>query len=134
MPMEVGSVKKWGTPTETFWCCHGTLVQAHSDHGSHVWYEDQEGLVLTQFIPTETNWRRNDVSIKLIMDDRDSAGHNFRSIQDSLPCERDYFRFRYDRDVWDLKVKCDNPVEFLFPFAKWKMNNIHYFFQLKMLK
>jgi DUF1680 family protein len=110
LPMEAGSVKKWGTPTETFWCCHGSLVQAHSDYGRHVWYEDQEGLVLTQFIPTETNWRRNGVLIKLILDDRDSMGHNFLSIQDSFPCEQDYFR--YDRDVWDLKIDCDSPMEF----------------------
>ena len=30
LPLRSGSAKKWGTPTEDFWCCQGTLIQAHT--------------------------------------------------------------------------------------------------------
>ena len=30
LPLRSGSTKKWGTPTDDFWCCHGTLIQAHT--------------------------------------------------------------------------------------------------------
>ena len=30
LPLEGGARKQWGTPTEDFWCCHGSLVQAHT--------------------------------------------------------------------------------------------------------
>jgi len=34
LPLSAGSKKGWGRPTEDFWCCHGTLMQAHA------WYPD----------------------------------------------------------------------------------------------
>ena len=61
LPLEAGAVKKWGTPTDDFWCCHGTLVQAHALHNSAVYYEDAEGLVVSQYIPTELTWERSGV-------------------------------------------------------------------------
>jgi len=30
LPLSAGARKLWGTPTCDFWCCHGTLVQAHT--------------------------------------------------------------------------------------------------------
>ena len=30
LPLHAGGFKRWGRPTEDFWCCHGTLVQAHA--------------------------------------------------------------------------------------------------------
>ena len=53
LPMRPG-LKKWGIPTDDFWCCHGTLVQAHPIHGTYALYTDDEGIVLSQTIPTET--------------------------------------------------------------------------------
>ncbi|MFP3814060.1 beta-L-arabinofuranosidase domain-containing protein, partial [Bacillus sp. SIMBA_005] len=38
LPLEGGAIKNWGTPTEDFWCCHGTLVQAHTRHASLTFY------------------------------------------------------------------------------------------------
>ena len=58
LPMYPGAEKVWGTPTEDFWCCHGTLVQAHTIYANHIWYasEDAAGLTLSQYIPNETRW------------------------------------------------------------------------------
>lgn len=51
LPLEGGAVKNWGTPTEDFWCCHGSLVQAHTRHSSHVFYRDADAsLVIAQYI------------------------------------------------------------------------------------
>ena len=30
LPLHAGAQKIWGTPTDDFWCCHGSLVQAHT--------------------------------------------------------------------------------------------------------
>ena len=30
LPLEPGAQKIWGSPTDDFWCCHGTLVQAQA--------------------------------------------------------------------------------------------------------
>ena len=39
LPFYAGAEKVWGTPTEDFWCCHGTLVQAHTIYTNHIWYD-----------------------------------------------------------------------------------------------
>ena len=51
-----GSTKRWGSPTNDFWCCHGTLLQAHSHHATAVVQRDADGLRISQFIPSTTTW------------------------------------------------------------------------------
>ncbi|KQQ03366.1 MULTISPECIES: beta-L-arabinofuranosidase domain-containing protein [unclassified Rathayibacter] len=51
LPLEGGARKDWGTPTEDFWCCHGTLVQAHTRHSGLVFYLAEDGeLVIAQHL------------------------------------------------------------------------------------
>jgi DUF1680 family protein len=95
LPLEAGAVKKWGTPTENFWCCHGSLVQAHPLHGSATYYKDDEGLVLCQFIPTELTWRRPDADVKVTLSQDTQTDHVHRPsalaldllIESSAPAE-----------------------------------------------
>ncbi|HEU5102140.1 MAG TPA: beta-L-arabinofuranosidase domain-containing protein [Roseiflexaceae bacterium] len=65
LPLEAGGVKKWGTPTDDFWCCHGTLVQAHALHNSAIYYEDAEGLLVSQYIPSELTWERSGATVRV---------------------------------------------------------------------
>lgn len=53
LPLHAGSVKKWGTPTGNFWCCHGTMVQAHTLYADLAFYASGTSLVIAQFIPSE---------------------------------------------------------------------------------
>ena len=70
LPMFPGAEKVWGTPTEDFWCCHGTLVQAHTIYANHIWYAGTDGLTLSQYIPSETRWEagRGVVTLRLSED------------------------------------------------------------------
>ena len=56
LPLNAGAVKIWGTPTEDFWCCHGSLVQAHPIYANNIFYADADGLVVSQAIPAEASW------------------------------------------------------------------------------
>jgi len=60
MPMAPGTRKVFGTPTESFWCCYGTGVQAFSDLASSIYFHDPEDKVLyvNLFAPSEVTWRR----------------------------------------------------------------------------
>jgi len=56
LPLEGGARKVWGSPTEDFWCCHGTLVQAHTRHSSLVFYGDDDGsLTIAQHIAAQAH-------------------------------------------------------------------------------
>lgn len=50
LPLKAGSRKKWGSRKHDFWCCHGTMVQAHTIYPSLCWYEDGERVIVSQYI------------------------------------------------------------------------------------
>ena len=105
LPLQAGSRKIWGSPTNDFWCCHGSLVQAHTAHSAHVYYEDEAGLVVCQYIPTELTWERDGVPVvvRQVFDREASTGE---------VCDRDGSLHRPKRWVIELSVRCDRPVEF----------------------
>lgn len=53
LPMETGAKKTWGSTTNDFWCCHGSLVQAQSRHDRYIYYTGAESLTIAQYIPSE---------------------------------------------------------------------------------
>lgn len=65
LPMCPGGAKKWGSPTEDFWCCHGSLVQAHAMHDRAICFEDADGLAVAQYIPSECEWQRAGARVAL---------------------------------------------------------------------
>jgi DUF1680 family protein len=96
LPLHGGAVKRWGSPTEDFWCCHGTLVQAHTIHNQGVYYADDAGLVICQYVPTLARWQWNgaDVSVKQTFDPQYGSTR------------------RPPNTVIDIEIACSQPSEF----------------------
>jgi DUF1680 family protein len=65
LPLQPGARKVWGTPTEDFWCCHGTLVQAHTLYAPGAWNTAGGDLVLSQFIPSQLDWKPEGVAVRV---------------------------------------------------------------------
>lgn len=65
LPLHAGAVKKWGSETEDFWCCHGSLVQAHAAHGSRAFFRTKDGVALVQHHPTEYGFTWEGTAIQL---------------------------------------------------------------------
>jgi uncharacterized protein len=107
LPMRSGSVKKWGTETDDFWCCHGTLVQAHSVYPNHIFLQKGDDLLLSQYIPCQLDWdyRGNNVSLTLAEDTHPEAHR------------RPHCR------SFALKIACAQPLEFTIHFRlPWWIN------------
>jgi DUF1680 family protein len=101
LPMRSGSSKQWGTPTDNFWCCHGTLIQAQSQYLNHIVYGGDGGdLVISQYIPCELELDHQGSRVKLTL----SAAN------DPQPQPRPGGR------AYELKVACDPPREFAIKF------------------
>jgi hypothetical protein len=100
LPLRSGSVKKWGTPTDDFWCCHGTLIQAHAAYPNHIFYEDGKELVLSQYIPCQLEWSKNGINISLTLSEVSQSEAHHR------PRSRSY----------ELKIACAQPMEFTLKF------------------
>jgi hypothetical protein len=65
LPLEPGAKKVWGTPTNDFWCCNGSLVQAHTRHDRYIYYADDAGITVAQYIPSEVRWEQAGVEVRL---------------------------------------------------------------------
>jgi len=52
MPLTQGAQKPWGTKTESFWCCHGTAVQACASIQNYIYYNSGNDVILNQYIPS----------------------------------------------------------------------------------
>lgn len=76
LPLEGGGRKTWGSPTEDFWCCHGTLVQAHTRHSGMVFYADDDGeLTVAQYIGARTRVATAAGEVAVWVEVLDDAGY-----------------------------------------------------------
>ncbi len=54
LPMEPGSKKMWGSPTDDFWCCHGSLMQAHPSLDQAIVLVGDGSVTVSQYLPSTT--------------------------------------------------------------------------------
>lgn len=96
LPLHAGAEKVWGSPTEDFWCCHGSLVQAHTMYANHIWFESEKGLTLSQYIPNEAswNWHEQEISLQLKQDQQLDSQHRPHSL------------------AFELQIQTPHPQEF----------------------
>jgi uncharacterized protein len=105
LALRPGSQKRWGSPTHDFWCCHGSLVQAHTIHNAYVYYESEDGLEIHQYIPTELRWEWQGAPVVI----RQEFDFESSASQPHLP---DSPLHRPSRWVVNLTVYCERPAEF----------------------
>ncbi|MGI6625556.1 MAG: beta-L-arabinofuranosidase domain-containing protein [Limnochordia bacterium] len=111
LPLESGGKKIWGTPTEHFWCCHGTLLQAQMSYANIVFYEHDDGLFINQHIPARLSWHKGETAISLEQTISPQTGHNVAI--------RDINRYQQSRPAGlcvDYRISCEEPVEFVLEF------------------
>lgn len=104
LPMKSGSVKKWGSKTHDFWCCHGTTVQAHTIYPQLCFYEDSEKnrLVIGQYINSEYKHSENVTVVQSVDMKYYNDGASFDEHDDS----------RMSRWYIKLNVKAYKPEQF----------------------
>jgi hypothetical protein len=73
LPLEPGAQKAWGTPTHDFWCCHGSLVQAHTLYPDSIYYagpspeDGRPGITVAQYIPSRLRWEQDGVPVEITL-------------------------------------------------------------------
>lgn len=117
LPLEAGAQKRWGTPTDDFWCCHGTLVQAHTNYNSFIFYEDKEGLYVSQYIPSRLTWQKNGGNV-ILEQTISSQTDNMVAINEINPSQKN----RPNEICINYKIQCDRPLDFAIKFrVPWWM-------------
>jgi DUF1680 family protein len=62
-PLLPGYWRMFGTPDHGFWCCHGSGVESHSKFGDSIYFHDDSGIWVNQFIASELDWKDRGVRI-----------------------------------------------------------------------
>ena len=67
LPLKSGGIKKWGTKTKDFWCCHGTMVQAQTIYPNLCYYQNPSDrrIFVGQYIPSEATFTLDNDKIKI---------------------------------------------------------------------
>lgn len=92
-----GGEKGWGHPTMDFYCCHGSLVQAQTRYMRYIYFENDRGLTVSQYIPSTLSWQHNGTNVKV---EQDFDGNQWNKNVDA------------PRWTIHLKVTADSPTSF----------------------
>ena len=105
--LAAGSRKYWGSRTHHFWCCHGTLVQANAAFQQGIFYQAEDGLVISQYQPAETHMtaQGEDVCLRMELDSFTDQNIRIRPVQREYPDRPEQLRLL-------LKVCCAGPADF----------------------
>jgi hypothetical protein len=53
LPMKAGLRKEWSSETNSFFCCHGTMVQANASLNRGIYYRDRDDVYICQYFDSE---------------------------------------------------------------------------------
>lgn len=116
LPMKAGLRKDWSSETDSFFCCHGTMVQANAAWNRGLYYQDRDGIYVCQYFDSEVkaNIAGTPVTIVQSQDRMSGSGMNssitagvqginpMTAIHENMPTYRRY----------DFNVSLSEPTEF----------------------
>lgn len=68
MPLIQGGRKPWGTKFDSFWCCYGTGVQACASFQNYIYYKEEKGVRINQYIPSLYRDGSRTISMEKVLD------------------------------------------------------------------
>jgi len=76
--LAAGLWKLFGTPTQDYWCCTGTMSESFSEFGDSIYFHDDGGVYVNLFIASELNWSER--GVRLVQETRlpDEEGTTLR--------------------------------------------------------
>jgi len=117
--VSANSKKKWGSETQHFWCCHGTLIQANASYEQQIFLKNAQGVTICQWMPSQLNYSRGDSSISLTISQDGQQGlyplngWNLDGMKAITKVDRTPIpTHRPDRFVYTLTINCDHVAEF----------------------
>lgn len=113
LPLTAGSQKKWGSEMEHFWCCHCTLLQANANFHEAVYYTNDEGIMVSQYIPSKlkSNFRNIDFKIEQVLDRRTGEIIRRFPVTNQIQTRPDDIHVLF-------KIEAESPVEFTLKFRR----------------
>lgn len=90
LPMKAASRKKWAGERDSFFCCHGTMVQANADWNRSIYYQENTQIYIAQYFDSTAEFDLNGTTIRISqrqdymngMLQKSSVNDGFQSVAD----------------------------------------------------
>lgn len=79
LPMKAGLHKVWSGETDSFFCCHGTMVQANAAFNRGIYYIDKEEILICQYFDSELKTNMGEDEITIIQKQDKMSGSRMNS-------------------------------------------------------
>lgn len=106
LPLRAGGVKKWGSKTRDFWCCHGTMVQAQTLYPQLIYYtQGADKLLVMQYIPSDAQIKLGDARVSVSQTTEMKNYNNQVFFDEQGGGEKSRWSLKFD-------VRCVTPANF----------------------
>lgn len=116
LPMKAGSRKDWAGEMDSFFCCHGTMVQANAAWNRHMFYEDNAELYVTQYANAAAEWDLNGKKINVLLRQDYMNGSLQNSSENNakqtINATTSAFANKPDFQKYEVTVECGEPTFF----------------------
>lgn len=116
LPMKAASRKDWAGEMDSFFCCHGTMVQANAALNRYMYYQDGGKFYITQYANSDAVFELDDKEITLsVRQDYMNGSLQNSSVNDARQTINDIssaFENTPDFKKYVIEVKCEETKEF----------------------
>lgn len=125
LPMKAGLKKDWAGKYDSFFCCHGTMIQANAAWNRHIYYVDGRNVYITQYINSEANFEIDGHPVKIsIREDKFNSSEVTSSVNDGkqvLDSQNTIYANKPDFKKYDISVECDenSDIKIYVRVPKW---------------
>lgn len=116
LPLRGGGRKGWGSETGDFFCCHGTLVQANAAFTDGIYYQDDTGVAICQYLASSATFKQDDTEVNIsLCIDHMTGNKNLSSVQEFLQDIHETSALdSHNPDILavDVCVECESALEF----------------------
>lgn len=116
LPMKAGSKKDWAGENDSYFCCHGTMVQANAALNRMLFYQDENSVYVTQYVNSEAHFEINGKEAALFLR-QDYMNGNLQnsSVNDAKQTVNDVasaYANKPDFKKYVIKLGVNEPTEF----------------------
>ena len=115
LPMKAGSKKDWAGEMDSFFCCHGTMVQANAAWNSRIFYQEDSTLFITQYFnakaETEVDGKKVEVSIRQDYMNGSLQNSSENNAKQTINTTTAAYANKPDFRKYEIKVETESPVE-----------------------
>lgn len=86
LPMKAASKKDWAGEMDSFFCCHGTMVQANAAWNRSIYYKDEHNLYVTGYVDSDVEFEINSCLVRL-MQRQDYMNGSLMSSSENNVCQ-----------------------------------------------